>query len=588
MAVGLSSSSESLLRWRLRFVSLFLLTVTSLVVGRLTYLQVVQGPILADKAREQQQQETPPTLARYPISDRRGTLLALDRPVFNLFAHPIQFSEPPEEIAAQVAPLLDVPVSGLEEQLRVAPTGIPIAYDVTESVASQIRNLYLDGLEFNQSWQRIYPQQELMAGIIGYVDREHQGQAGLEFSQNEFFQAPPEQPVLSSDALGQWLPELAPEDPQLLTQGYGIRLSLDSRLQRTARQSLRQQLQKFNAKRGTVIVLNSQTGAILSLVSEPSYNPTHYYRADPALFRNWAISDLYEPGSTFKPINTAIALELRGITPTTVLPDEGRITVGGWPVQNNDFSQVGGRGSLSISQILSYSSNVAMVHMMNRIPARHYYRYLDRLGLNKPIGSDLPFETAAQLKPARQFIDYPIEPATTSFGQGFSLTPLHLAQLLGTIANGGELVVPYTVEGLYDHQGRLKQPLKRPQPRRVFSTSTSRYVLNMMGDVVRSGTGKGAQIPGYRLGGKTGTAQKAIGGTYSNQRITSFAAIFPLESPRYVVLTVVDEPQGDDAYGSTVAIPVVKSVLESLITIEGIPPSHPEELRRSPPQTPSP
>ncbi len=149
------------------------------------------------------------------------------------------------------------------------------------------------------------------------------------------------------------------------------------------------------------------------------------------------MSDLYEPGSTFKPINVAIALELNAITPDTVLPDEGRITVGGWPIQNSDFSERGGRGALNIAQILAYSSNVAMVHMMSRIPARHYYRYLHRLGLAKKVGSDLPFETAGQLKPPEQFINYPIEPATTAFGQGFSLTPLHLVQLLGAIANGG-------------------------------------------------------------------------------------------------------------------------------------------------------
>ncbi|XFA73399.1 penicillin-binding protein 2 [Thermosynechococcaceae cyanobacterium Okahandja] len=565
---------------RLWLILFFLLSAMAGVAARLVYLQVIESETLTAKARQQQQHYTAPLLARYPITDRRETVVALDRPVFTLFAHPVQFKVKPEAIAQDLAPLLKQSPPQLLAKFGLHPTGVPIAYEINEEVAAKIRALNYDGLELNQAWQRIYPQQDLMAGIVGYVDREHKGQAGIEFSQNEFLQVPPQRPLLSMNALGQWLPALAPTDPRTLSQGYHVRLTVDSRLQQTARQALRQQLRKFNAKRGTVLVLEVKSGALRALVSEPSYDPNHYYRADPALFRNWAVADLYEPGSTFKPINTAIALELNAITPDTVLPDEGRITVGGWPIQNNDFSQRGGRGALTIPQILAYSSNVAMVHMMSRIPSRHYYRYLHRLGLTEKVGSDLPFETAAQLKPAEQFIHYPIEPATASFGQGFSLTPLHLAQLLGAIANGGELVVPHVIEGLFDENGQLQRQPARAQPRRVFSQRTSAEVVKMLGEVVRSGTGQPAQIPGYRLGGKTGTAQKAIGGTYSNQRITSFAAVFPLEQPQYIILAVVDEPQGDDAYGSTVAIPIVKAVTEALITIEGIPPSHPEELRR--------
>ncbi len=565
---------------RLWLILFFLLSSMAGVLARLVYLQVLESETLTAKARQQQQHYIAPTLARYPITDRRETVVALDRPVFTLFAHPAQFKVPRDKIAQDLAPLLQQSPAQLLAKFDIHPTGVPIAYEINEEVAAKIRALSYDGLELNQAWQRIYPQQDLMAGIVGYVDREHQGQAGIEFSQNDFLQVPPQRPLLSMNALGQWLPALAPTDPRALTQGYHVRLTVDSRLQQTARQALRQQLRKFNAKRGTVLVLEVKSGALRALVSEPSYDPNHYYRADPALFRNWAVSDLYEPGSTFKPINTAIALELNAITPDTVLPDEGRITVGGWPIQNNDFNQRGGRGALTIPQILAYSSNVAMVHMMNRIPSRHYYRYLHRLGLTQKVGSDLPFETAAQLKPPEQFIHYPIEPATAAFGQGFSLTPLHLVQLLGAIANGGELVVPHVIEGLFDENGQLQRKPSLAEPRRVFSQRTSAEVVKMLGEVVRSGTGQPAQIPGYRLGGKTGTAQKAIGGTYSNQRITSFAAIFPLEQPQYVILAVVDEPQGDDAYGSTVAIPIVKAVTESLITIEGIPPSHPEELRR--------
>jgi cell division protein FtsI (penicillin-binding protein 3) len=324
--------------------------------------------------------------------------------------------------------------------------------------------------------------------------------------------------------------------------------------------------------------MDVKTGALLALVSEPSFDPNAIGSGDISLFRNWAVADLYEPGSTFKPINVAIALETKAITPDDVLPDEGRIFVDGWPIQNSDFSSNGGRGALRIADVLGYSSNVGMVHMMDRLRPSVYYEYLRRLGLGKEVGSDLPFETAGYLKPRDEFVNARIERATTAFGQGVSTTPLQVAQLTAAVVNGGKLVIPHVIEGVYDHNNQLLRSPNRPQPRQVFSAATSAAVVQMLGHVVTDGTGKAAQIPGYRLGGKTGTAQKAAGRGYGSQRITSFAGVFPLANPQYVVLTVVDEPQGDNAYGSTVALPVVKCVIESLITIEGIPPSHPEEL----------
>jgi cell division protein FtsI (penicillin-binding protein 3) len=551
------------------------------LAARLIYLQIYATKALQQQAQGQQQVSLPPLVARYPIVDRRLDLLAADQPAFTLFAHPFLF-KPPEtnaSIAAKLSPLLKQPAAKLEKLFGTAKSGIPVEYELSEETASQIRNLKLDGLELNREWKRIYPQEELTSGIIGYVDRDHQGQAGLEYSQAKLLQAPPQSRILTGDGAGFLLPNLAALDPVDPTSRYSLRLTIDVRLQRVARTALRQQLNKFGAKRGTVIVMDIKNGALLALVSEPSFNPNLYYKADPALFRNWAVADLYEPGSTFKPVNAAIALENKAITPDTTLYDEGRIFVGGWPIQNNDFSSAGGRGALSIAQVLGVSSNVGMVHMMQRVRAATYYDFLKRLGLGSKTDTDLSFETPGQFKPRDQFVNYPIEPATTAFGQGFSITPIQMAQLTAAVSNGGKLVTPHVMQGLFDRKGKLVKAPNIPPPRRVFSAQTSQQVVKMMGYVVTNGTGKSAQVPGYRLGGKTGTAQKAINGTYSNKRITGFVGVFPLESPRYVLLTVVDEPQGDNAYGSTVSIPVVKSVLESLITIEGVPPSHPQEIK---------
>jgi cell division protein FtsI (penicillin-binding protein 3) len=307
------------------------------------------------------------------------------------------------------------------------------------------------------------------------------------------------------------------------------------------------------------------------LVCEPTYNPNEYHKYDISLFKNWAVSDLYEPGSTFKPINVAIALEAGVIQPNSTIYDSGSVTVDGWPIGNASKT---GYGALSIARVLQTSSNVAMVHMMRRLAKKDYYSRLRELGLGDKVGIDLPGEVAGHLKSEKIFTERGIEVATTSFGQGFSLTPIKLVQLNGALANGGKLVIPHVTKGLVDGEGNVHWQANH-EVKQVFSPENSLRVAQMMETVVSQGTGKPAQIENYRSGGKTGTAQKAAprGGYLPNAKITSFVSILPIDNPRYVVLAVVDEPQGSNTYGSTVAAPIVKQVMESLISLQGIPPS---------------
>ncbi|MFE4104888.1 peptidoglycan D,D-transpeptidase FtsI family protein, partial [Almyronema epifaneia] len=337
--------------------------------------------------------------------------------------------------------------------------------------------------------------------------------------------------------------------------------------------SLRRQMQTYSAKRGIVLVMDALDGSILAMAVEPTYDPNRYYEAEVAAFKNWAVSDSYEPGSTFKPINVAIALASKAVEPGFTVYDEGRIQIGEWPIQNADFSARGGRGGLTLAEVLKYSSNVGMVHLMEALAPEQYFDWLQRLKIDQPTGIELPAETAGQLKERNQFVGSRIEPATTAFGQGFALTPIQLLRLHAALANGGKLVSPHVVKGLSDRQGQLRWQPPRPQPQDLFDAETAQQVVAMMETVVQDGTGKPAQVAGYRLAGKTGTAQKALNGYYTDARITSFVGILPAEAPRYVVLAIVDEPWGDDAYGSTVAAPIVKAVTEALVAVEGIPPS---------------
>jgi cell division protein FtsI (penicillin-binding protein 3) len=451
---------------------------------------------------------------------------------------------------------------------------------LTEEVADRVAKLNSDGLELIQQYSRLYPQQDLAADVVGYVDVDHRGQAGLEYSQQNLLERAVRTLRLSRAGNGALMPDHVPEG-FLHFDELRLQLTLDSRIQRAARFALKQKIEEYSAKRGTVIVMDAQDGAMLALVTEPTYNPNQYYNFDVGLFKNWALADLYEPGSTFKPLNVAIALETGAIQPDSRFNDTGQIQIGQWSIANYDFETKGAHGLLTVPQILQYSSNIGMVRLIQQMKSDVYYSWLERLGLGQKVGIDLPFETPGQIKSQQKFTASPVEAATTAFGQGFSLTPLQLTQMHATLANGGKLVTPHVVQGLFDTQGQLYWQPRLPAPRQLFSPTTTQTVLTMMESVVNEGTGKIAQIKGYRIAGKTGTAQKAspTGGYYNNAKITSFVGVFPVESPRYVVLAVVDEPKGADAFGSTVAAPIVKSVSEALIAIERIPPSQPMETK---------
>ena len=282
----------------------------------------------------------------------------------------------------------------------------------------------------------------------------------------------------------------------------------------------------------------------------------------------------------FKPIAVAIALENKVVTPKTTFYDGGSITVGKYTIRNSDKK---GNGELSIAQILQHSSNVGMVKMMQRLQPDVYYNWLQRIGLGQKSGIDLPLEGRGEIRSRKEFVTTPIYPANTAFGQGFSLTPIQLVTLIGSIANGGKLVTPHVVEGLFDSTGVRKDKPTLPAPTQIFSATTAQAVLEMMETVVTNGSGMKAIVPGYRIAGKTGTSQKAVKGGYGqdDKKITSFVGILPVDGQhRYVVFAAIDEPKGKEkAFGSNVAAPIVKSVMESLISIDGIPPSDPDKVK---------
>jgi cell division protein FtsI (penicillin-binding protein 3) len=579
------------------------------LVARLVWLQVIDAPNLQQRSRAQQSTIERPFVPRRSIVDRTGSQLAIDRPSYTLYAHPIQFRETeriqrkgkkteiivkqvaPAEIAQRLAPILGIDSARLIEKLSQRPTGVRLGRGLREDTASRIRALKVDGLDLRQGeddYTREYPQDNMAAEVLGYLDSDRIAQAGVERSKSELLKRKVTEYKLTQTAKGAILPDGVTPD-FLHTDDLKLKLTIDLRLQRAARQALQLKKAEWNARRGTVIIMEAETGAVRALVVEPTYNPNNYYQdiedysklvgADRAmsLLQNWAITDLYEPGSTFKPIAVAIALENGIITPNSKFDDNGLITIDKHPIRNADLKA---NGTIDVAQILQYSSNVGMVKMMQRLKPDVFYDWLQRIGLGQRSGIDLPLETQGTIVTRKEFVRDPIYPANTAFGQGISLTPMQLTAAIATLANGGKSVTPYVVDGLYDSTGVRTDSPTLAEPKQIFSPATAKSVMEMMETVVTKGSGIKAEIEGYQIAGKTGTSQKSNEGKggYSDKKVTSFVGIIPVDTDRHlVVFAAVDEPykKGDRAFGSNVAAPIVKSVMEALISIEGIAPSNP-------------
>ncbi len=602
----IKSVGGNALRSRLILIWLIFFCGITGLIGRVLYLQVFQYERLNTMVKEQQRVTLRPYIPRRTIIDRNGNALAIDQIVYSLYVHPNGFNLPSRlkdgtpEYASQdayryvahhlAAVLPDQEASDLEQEFRSQESGILITHYLEGDVANTIRDLRLDGVELINRFARFYPQKEVAAEVIGFVDFDHVGQTGVEFRQKHLIQRDPVVLQLTRSGNGSLLPSNL-EAGLLKYDDWQVKLTLDLTLQRAARESLKNQMAAYNAERGAVIVMDVHSGDLLTLASEPTYNPNEYFSYSPEeqinLFKNWVVSDLYEPGSTFKPINVAIALDAGVIQPDTVVYDPGQMTINTWPIKNHDFDQRGGYGYVDPAKILRVSSNIGMVQLMQKISAGDYYEKLQALKIEKGTGVDLPGEAVGFIKNRETFTAGQIESATSSFGQGFTLTPLKLVQLHAALANGGKLVEPRVVQGLIDSKGEWQTidsdmeaddatstETTPTTPVQLFSPTAARQVVEMMETVVDNGSGKASKIEGYRIAGKTGTAQKAKNGVYLvGKKITSFVSIFPVEDPKYVVLAIVDEPKAPNSYGGTVAAPIVRDVLEVLIAKEAIAPA---------------
>ena len=561
-------------RFRLVFILLCLgLGGLFLKVG---WLQVFQSYQLKARARAEQTERKTPLGTRRSIIDRNGKLVAIDEKRFKLWAHPRYFHFPGDPYGkvrkpVEVAKLLSSPLSkSVDEILKEfgnAPSGIKLADGLTPEKANEIRKLGISGIDLEAYPQRLYPHGSLFANVVGFLDIDRRPQAGLELSLDKKLKRREKTSLIRQGKDGTPLP-IGVQPGVFDEDQLNLQLTLDVRLQEVAVKEISKQVNEWDAKKGVVIVMDINTGELLALASAPSYDPNKYWEYSPSLFKEWSVQELFEPGSTFKPINLALALEEGVIKANGEVLDDGLVIVGGWPLSNWDRNP---NGVLNFAEVLQVSSNVGMVKIMRKLNPNSYWQWLKELGIDQIPETDLPGAVAGHIKSKQIFINQPIEPAVASFGQGFSITPLKLAQLHALIANGGKLVTPHITKGLKGDSQSFSTSF--PESKQVLSSEVTNTVLEWMETVVEKGSGMDATVPRYRIGGKTGTAQKSQDGKNYDSKICSFVASLPVNDPRFVVLVVVDEPQKPFAFGSTVAVPVAKKIIETLLVIEQIPPS---------------
>ncbi len=561
---------------RFKITYLFCLIIIFGLFGRLLNLQVFNASDLQKKARLIQFTKITSLKRRRSIVDKNNRLIAYDKPLYRLWAHPKYFNFPGdssktirniEEVIVKLSPILNVKEELLLAKFKNNFTGIKLFDEITEDQAKKIKNLHISGLDLTKYSQRFYPQSNLYSNLVGFVNHSNKGAAGLELHLDSYIKLVNKGNFIKKGGDGTPLPDNSgPRD--FINDYKSIGLTIDSRLQKASHTALTKQVRKWKAKKGFALVMNVNNGEILSLASIPSYDPNKYWEYDSEVFRGWYSQDLFEPGSTFKPINLAIALQEKVIQKDGLVEDSGKVNVGGWTLSNWNKK---GNGVIDYPKVLQVSSNVGMVKIMQNLKPKIYWDWLKNLGVSENLETDLFESTAGQLKSKGIFVSQSIEPAVASYGKGFSISPLKLAQLHAVLANGGVEVIPHVT---LDFQDKMKKYSKK----QIFSNDVSRIVLEWMESVVDSGSGSEAKIDGYRIGGKTGTSQKAINGIYTNKKVCSFVATLPINDPKYVVLVVIDEPSKAYAYGSTVAVPVAKEIIESLIVIEKMPPQN--EMKR--------
>jgi cell division protein FtsI (penicillin-binding protein 3) len=541
--------------WRSR-VMLFVLFAAFAALGlRALWLQGMSTGFLQKqgKSRYERTLELPAT--RGKIMDRNGQVLASSLPVKAVWAIPEDVLASPPEKLTQLARLLEMPESELRKKLDSDRTFVYLKRQVEMDVIAKIEKLKISGLDTRKEYKRFYPQGEVMTHMVGFTNVEDVGQEGMELAQQKSLVGMPGSRRVIKDRLGRIVEDLGfSREPH---DGKDLTLSVDSKLQYIAFTSIKNAVEKFNAKAGAAVVLDVHTGEVLALANYPTYNPNDRTKLTGEQLRNRVITDTYEPGSIIKPITVALGLDTKRITPNTVFDvSPGYMMITGKRIRDtHDY------GVRTVGGIIQKSSNVGVVKISQLIPPQEMWEMYTKLGFGQAPRFGFPGPAAGRVRPWKSW--RPIEYANMAFGHGLSVSLLQMARSYMIFARNGD-IIPLSFTKVNEE----------PVGQQIISPTTAGQVRTMLESVVSpEGTASRAQVAGYRVGGKTGTAQKLVDGHYSQTRyVGSFVGIAPMSKPRFIIAVMVDDPRGAVHTGGGVAAPTFADLAANALRANNIPP----------------
>lgn len=571
---------------RLSVVAGIFLTALALAGLRAVYLQLWLGEALKRRGEKQHLKEWILLPKRGSIFDRSGEPLAVSVEAKSVYARPRRLQQP-ETVARAISQPLGIPAHRLQQLLRSEKPFVWIKRQITPREARQIETLNLDGIGLSYEPTRYYPQGALAGQVVGFVGTDSQGLEGIELQYDHYIRGESGTPVTERDALGRRVLVQGLEEIQT-RPGADIHLTLDTAIQHLAEKELEAAAKKFRAKAGVAVVMDPFTGEILALANYPFFDPNTFAAEAADQRRNRAVTDSYEPGSTFKTILAAAALEEGVVGKDDLFYCElGRYSFAGRSIHDTHRY-----GWLPFEKIIQFSSNIGVTKVAEKLRKDRYYKYIERFGFGQQTGVDLPGEVTGMVRPAPRWAE--IDLATHAFGQGIAVTPLQLATAYAAIANGGFLMRPFAVRRVVGAGGEVLLENQPHVVRRVVSEKTARLLTSILKGVVsEGGTGAKASVEGFAVAGKTGTAQKVdpVHRGYSpHKRVASFVGFAPADQPRLVALVVIDEPE-TNVYGGVVAAPAFQNIMRGALRHLGVvpektgglpPPEHPSGVKLRP------
>ncbi len=545
------------------------------ITGKLGYEQLFNASKLESGALNARLREIDIKANRGTIYDRNGDPLAISIASQSVYINPklirkedqrenTEKRQDKDEVIQSLASILEIDASEIEEKVEKDVSFAYIKRRITDEQAEALKELKYTGVYFLEESRRSYPKGSLASHIIGFAGIDNQGLNGIELQYDNTLLGTSGKFLMEYDGVGNELPnateKYVPSEP-----GCDLYLTIDETIQYVVERELKKVVQEQNAASATALVMDVKTGALLAMGNYPDYDPNDYGAVDSSVWSNFAVNGLYEPGSTFKILTTAMVLEERVTSADENFYCPGYQYIG--KMKMNCHKKIG-HGAETFTQGVANSCNPVFVEVSRRLGMNKFYDYLEGFGMTKPTGLDLPGEADSLIVPEKTAVPYDL--AAMSIGQSNAFTPIQMITAISSVANGGKLMKPYIVEKIMDPDGNLVKETKPEVVRQVISEETAREVWTILETVVSSGTGKQGQVEGYKIAGKTGTAEKVANGGYSARaRVVSFAGFAPADAPQIACLVIVDEPI--DAHGGSTAGPVFKNIMEDTLRYLEVP-----------------